>query len=535
VAKPKRSRTPQPAKPAAAVLGPDADSPWWRDPILWAITVVAAVLLLVNLGGRCLWEDEAETALLGCSILQHGKPIASDSINVISQEAGREFGADHVWRWSPWVQFYLAAAGLKAFGDTTLGARLPFALIGILVIPLTYILARRVYGSVLIARFAALALTTSVWFLLHGRQSRWHAPAYALACVVLIAVFEVRRSTVWSVVLALSGAALFYTNYFVAICFLVAIAIASPLLERNRAFFIRLGTGLAGAALLSLPGVIFYQVLGKAGGGGTSAWLQFWTYVVQFFTFLAPLPLVVIGVWLAFGGGQTVAIANEWRRPTLFLFGLSLATCLMLAFAPWTMFRYLSILFPVAGLLIGLAFAWLVRRKEMVGWAIVVSYVLTSVLHRFPLGYMELSGSRQVDGATLPIVSYLGEIASPPRDPDCALADYLRAHALPGDTVLTTYGDLVLQFYTRMHIVGGMEGQPLPAEPEWIVGRSFILSAEPGKDLSVVRFVDQQIDLKRYELATTLPDEVLVGNPDPAFHAFGERPDARPLRVMRRK
>src|SRR5438045_9532366 len=39
-------------------------------------------------------EDEAETALLGRNILHYGKPVASDGMNVISQEAGHEFGAD---------------------------------------------------------------------------------------------------------------------------------------------------------------------------------------------------------------------------------------------------------------------------------------------------------------------------------------------------------------------------------------------------------------------------------------------------------
>src|SRR5947208_794631 len=147
-------------KRAQAVTPVVSDDPagWWRDPILWAITAVAAILLVWNLGGRCLWQDEAETALLGRNILHYGKPVVSDGINIVSQEAGHEFGADHVWRWSPWVQFYLAAAGLKAAGDSTFGARLPFALIAMLVVPLTYLLARHIYESILIARFAALAL-----------------------------------------------------------------------------------------------------------------------------------------------------------------------------------------------------------------------------------------------------------------------------------------------------------------------------------------------------------------------------------------
>ena len=54
-----------------------------RDPILLAITILAALLLLGRLGDRVLWQDEAETGLLAKSILRSGLPIASDGKNVV--------------------------------------------------------------------------------------------------------------------------------------------------------------------------------------------------------------------------------------------------------------------------------------------------------------------------------------------------------------------------------------------------------------------------------------------------------------------
>ncbi len=509
----KSKRAPNRQRP---VIVADDPAGWWRDPILWTLTAIAAILLVWNLGGRCLWQDEAETALLGRSILHYGKPVASDGINVISQEAGRELGPDKVWRWSPWVQFYLAAAGMNVAGDSALGARLPFALLAMLVVPVTYLLARRVYESILIARFAALAMTTSVWFLLHARQSRWHAPAYVLACVILIGVFEKRW---WGgLLVALSGAALFYTNYFVAICFLVAVAVASPLIKIDR----RLIAGFVGAAILSLPGVTYFQVFGKAGGGQTSGWTQFWVYVVQFVTFLAPLPLVLVAAW------------SDRRPATRFFFAMTIAMCVMLAFAPWAMFRYLSVLFPVAALLIGVALASLMRWNATAGWIAVALLVLTSVLHRLPFGYMQLEAAKQFETPAFPLVAYIEEMISPPLEPECVVVDLLRAQGSPGETVLATYGDLVLQFYTRMHVVGGMQGQPLPKDPDWIVGRSFIRSSEPGKDFGVRRFVNTQVDTSRYEIVASPPDPCIIGNPDPAFHSFHDVPHAEPMRILRR-
>src|SRR6266446_7466278 len=109
-----------------------------RDPILLVAVLLAGLLLLWNLGGRSLWQDEAETALLAKSILRTSLPIAIDGTNVVSQEAGREFGPGFLWRWSPWIQFYIAAASISLLGVTPFAVRLPFALLGWLAVPATY-------------------------------------------------------------------------------------------------------------------------------------------------------------------------------------------------------------------------------------------------------------------------------------------------------------------------------------------------------------------------------------------------------------
>ena len=71
------------------------------------------------------------------------------------------------------MQFYIAAGSLGVLGPTTLAARLPFAVLGFLAVPLTYLLARRLFGRVAVARLSALFLALSVPFLLHTRQARW--------------------------------------------------------------------------------------------------------------------------------------------------------------------------------------------------------------------------------------------------------------------------------------------------------------------------------------------------------------------------
>ena len=494
------------------------------DPIFWLLSALAAALLLFNLGGRCLWEDEAETALLGRSILHHGIPIAIDNGVVISQEVGTEFGPDGVWRWSPWMQFYLAAIGLKLFGATAFGVRFPFALLAVLVVPLTYVAALRMYESIVVARFSALALATSVWFFLHARQARYCSPAYVFACLILIAVIEIRRSTSWTIGLAISGALLFYTNYLLAIVYLVAIAIASPLLCAEVAFFKRLIAGLAGTVLLSLPGVVYFDVFGKP-AMTFIPWRQFAMYATQYVTFLAPLPLLVVAAW-----------SDRRRGATWFLFAVSLITCVILGRGPWVMFRYVTILFPVAVILIGTALTALLRDSSVIATATTLLLVFTPVLHRAPLGYLGVRGTEERERVASPIVAYLQELWSPPREADCALAAYLQHNAAPRDVVLSTYGDLLLKFYTPLHIDGGLTGTPWPPplHPHWIIRRGFVQGYDYKKDNTVRKYIDCTIDLRDYRPVFAMPDPPVDGNPDPAFHLFHERPSATPLTVLRR-
>ncbi len=56
--------------------------------------------------------------------LVYGIPKAWDGKNLISQEVGREYHADYVWRWTPWIEKYLAAVSFAVFGESTLTARL---------------------------------------------------------------------------------------------------------------------------------------------------------------------------------------------------------------------------------------------------------------------------------------------------------------------------------------------------------------------------------------------------------------------------
>ena len=103
-----------------------------RDWISLAVLgALASLLLLLELGEPYLWQDEAQTAVISRTILSEGMPYGSDGRNFFSQELGAEYADDYLWRWHTWLSFYVVALFFAILGESTLAARLPFALSGI--------------------------------------------------------------------------------------------------------------------------------------------------------------------------------------------------------------------------------------------------------------------------------------------------------------------------------------------------------------------------------------------------------------------
>jgi len=513
------------------------------DPVLALVLIAAALLLFWNLGGRDLWQDEAETAMLGRNILRFKLPVVFDGLNLVSSETSKAFGADLLWRWSPWLQFYAAAGSMALFGQNGLAARLPFALLGLLCLPLTFAFARRALDSVRIARWSAGLLALSVPFLLHCRQARWYAMSYLLVAGLFTALFSLeRRPKSAAAALALCAALLFYTNYFVAIGLLASLCAALPVLRPGRPFLKRLALALAAAALCAWPGMVFFHILGKAEPLTVARVLQQLTrYLGLSFTQLLPLPVLAFLLWLLLRQGPQEAVPQPRRRRSLYLLACAGLYICYLALGPWALFRYLTPLLPITAVLSALAVDWLSGQKRLWGIAAALLLIGTDALHLFPLGLFGFTGTKTRDRFgtfgpfSLPLAGTVYEITHTWRDCSHDLAGYLKANARPTDVVLTTYGDTPLQFYTGLKIIGGFQGQKISERPDWIVVRSLILDRRPGRDLDVMRFIMNRIDLRRYERAPLrCLDFMLAGCTEPSMHLFREPAQGRELTLLRR-
>src|SRR6185503_10682697 len=310
---------------SASVRRPGARG--WVPPA--AIACAAAVLLFWNLTDTYLWQDEANTAVLAVRLMEYGKPLAYDGRNLLTDDnfaaqdprtvderardpekavedclRGGTMTRDHTWTYHPWGQFVVAGLSIAMLGQTTLAARLPFALAGLATVLALYWLAYRFLRSSLIATLACALLTLNVYWLLHSRQARYYSLSSLGLVLTLIAYASWQRGARWGaavfVVVAWCWFQADYGTVWPVLGVLFADAIVRALRADWRSAWKPVVVGLALAAAIA-PYIFFYRLASRQSGQlGTWAYrlkgagLNINEYVVPLIVLLAALVLVIV-------------------------------------------------------------------------------------------------------------------------------------------------------------------------------------------------------------------------------------------------
>jgi hypothetical protein len=502
-------------------------------PPIMIILALGAFLLLFGLDNRPFWQDEAETACLAKNVLKYGVPRAYDGVNLISQEAGKEYGSDYLWRWSPWLQIYVAAAAFRLGGLTTYTGRLPFALMGLACIFLVYQLVRHNFGDRSWALTAAALLACCVPFLLHARQCRYYSLGAFFTLTSLYALRGDWQSKTWpALLLCISLGLLFYSNYLLFFSFAGAALLATTLLYYSEIPLARSLKLIITVGIIILPGLFFFCIHQQATMVSRGAILDnLETYFGDFFQFMFPLPLAGYLLWR--WGRLLWTRSGLWKAPQekfiLFLSLVVLGNILILTPAPGGEFRYLVHLYPLCAIILGWIVCQAWRYQKFIGALLAVLMLGTNWLNVLPMDWLGII-NRQVDNdphmliyPNLPLKLYISELSSPYPDVNQNLIRFFQAHARPGETILTTYGDLPLQFYTPFKISGGLEGpMVITRAPDWLV-----LRCEPRwnrqydlneSEVLIRQLLSNSTDYQKVVLPAE--DEMFGNQPDPFFHHF---------------
>jgi hypothetical protein len=502
------------------------------------LAALASFLLLWGLGNKYLWQDEAQTAVLGARMLRFGRPLAYDGLNLITNDMfvpeeqlnadlptknpqtaldyyyhGR---SDATWKLHPWGQFIVAAASFKVLGQSTLAARLPFALVSIATVLLLYRWVSVFFGSALMAQIATVLVILNAYWILHGRQCRYYSLSSLCLVLVLISYTRWQRGGPWGATAFIAAAWCWFQVDYGTVWPVLAVLFVDAFVAARRYFWRPALVGGALAATL-VPFVYYYDLWHRSQAQAGNWQTQFALTVFNTNEYVVPMfVLLAVGVLLAW---RWKTLPSSERRIVLVSCGMIVALSLWIpCVAPSAFLRYVIMAAPVGcilnawvlvrGIKLSPAYAWL-------GAAVLIITAWLSIpLHALVPPPRWYSGNSVVRAE---LYTLSAELFGHAPDPNRIVIDWLKQNVSPTDEILVNYEDLPLMFYLPNPIRGGIPA--FRVEDDAKTAPNFIVIRQ---SVGFVHWPVFQREIGRYQWdvqPVDAPDIVWGNNPDPIAQA----------------
>lgn len=457
------------------------------------LVVLYALLALPNLGVRTLWQDEAETALVARVVEKRGLPFAFDEQGPISQDWTYQFSVSPLWRWHPWLQFYVAAASFKLLGMNALSARLPFVVVGI--VAYWYFLrflkkhGPKDRGFIWMS---ALFFLFSAPLLLHIRQSRYYALSLLFTLVTIDGYLDAFKNK--SSLRYIFGSILLFHSFLPgALALQGAFFINTVALYLLKKIDVSVVKRWVWMFFLTLPFTLpwsWWMHIGPQNLNFDKALViqhirQHYIYIHKFiFPFFLLLAFLLKPVrWAFFKDRHTL------------LFSIIIATNLALFTInhPY-FFRYLIPLIP---LFIYLS-AWILRKLPLSLSILGLGVMISMTVNTFP-GYL-YEITHQYYGTNERLVAAINSPSSG-----------------DAETVAVNYDDFMFRFHTNKNIIGAQQLPQLNSCPDVVV-------TFPGwGNEDRLRNIAEVCSLK--QRSVSIPFDKLADDPSPVTHRFSPPTD----------
>src|SRR5215211_3079568 len=146
---------------------------------LTGIVLLGALLRLVGLGSRSLWLDEGA------------------EYDVIRGSLGHVFDRIVDRESTPPLSYLYEWACAKVIGTSEFALRLPFALLGIALVPVMYLAARALGGGRRAGLIAAALTACNPMLVWHAQDARAYTPLALLLAGTILALARGRRAWWW--------------------------------------------------------------------------------------------------------------------------------------------------------------------------------------------------------------------------------------------------------------------------------------------------------------------------------------------------
>jgi 4-amino-4-deoxy-L-arabinose transferase-like glycosyltransferase len=479
-----------------------------RGVILVVILCGSALLLFANLGNIYLWQDEAQTALISKTILTDGVPRGYDGKNFFAQEAGAEYGKNYIWRWHTWLPFYVLAGFYKVFGISTFVSRLPFALFGFGTVVMTYLLAKDVWPESRVGLIAAGMLSVCVPFLLLCRQCRYYSMSIFFSVLALYAYIGlINRRKYSGLMLFASSTMLFHALHIYIAPLFAAILLHSIIFHRERLrilFFIILTVVLFNAPwYVWLSGMSYKSPTFCRLKDPTALFEYMRAYVLEILRYVFPvwLPVIIVIAYFTNSikkGGLLTMSPPFLEKVSLPVFFIVFNILTISMAAEFIYFRYVGPVIPMLILLIAVILNAAAEAHWLLAAAAIIIILVSGQLKDY---FYEIT--HDYDGPEEGIVRYLSECGS------------------PTDTVVITYGDMAIKFYTQMTVNGGLAGDDYKSainNARWIIIRRDIHTKE---DEEVKTYLLKNVEWNRFrEIQLDYSEYPWENREDPDYHLF---------------
>jgi hypothetical protein len=400
-----------------------------------ATLLAAGFLLFFHLGHYGFWIDEADTALFAQGVLQTGDTTALLDHNVYAFNNGQVL-TNLRNRYTPPLQYYVAAASMYVLGENAWAGRWPFALCGLLGVGLILLWLWQQRADLWWWSLMAAAILGNASFFLYARQCRYYALAMLLSLLLAYSYVRWKGSTraLWG--MSLLGAALAATQYLNYVALWVALAVDYWLWRRHEQRLTRRQwlVLLAPQALVFAALVSVWNPVGKSGlpeSPGRNLLIDKLTLLAWYLRDLNAcefgVGILMLAVPLLYWKRREVWLMRGFVAALTYVLTITLCSPQPIAFTSVADIRYLSPMIPLciyltAGVLRSMAL-------RCGGWIVPLALLAlaTNVLH-FPWAMDRWRSTPWM---------LVNEIRANRTTPLMAASDWINEHLAPGQSVYT--------------------------------------------------------------------------------------------------
>lgn len=529
-----------------------------RRVFILSLVLVSAFFVFGNIDNAYLSIGEGNTAQLGKNVLEFGFPKAWNGNYLVVPFYDSTINSQLTWVAQPWLQYYLAGAGIAVFGPTSLGARFFFALCSVFSVVAIYYFALRVSGSILLARLSGLlfALHPVVW--LYSRQSRYYAPTMLLMILTVLTYLRWRdHSTKRKLALfIIASVFLFHSLYTIWAFLLLGIGIYYLVFDVSRenikAFTIAT-LCIAGLTLpwfLYAPPHFYFDLPPTLAGYGNRLIVHLWKIQVLYYPLVTVLLIYGVVLLLRRGIGRRRPDSSLRLRKEFWLLSSVVAYVLLILVYPFYTTHYMLPVLPFGAIIAAYLLLKIRAQNRWLSAAVLALMLTTNCLGILPYIAVEKIGVKPetVEAALpnptatmtvgTPLSHYLTEqlavrfyafdffnfITHENHHQLKGVVNYLKENVQPGQTVYTPWNDAnAIAFYTSQKIVYHGDSiflhnqqvkglLTVPEKPDWIIPLAI---DEPG-----TKYISEDFlrDYERIRLA--VPKEYFETYPNIEFFNF---------------